>query len=284
MNNAVPFMSLIIGTIIYGLMNAIFRFVGDVNYFSAVFVILLLSTILILPVLSYKRKLRDTFSFKKVPFILSLGLFQSATWLLIFIAIMNTSIANAVLGYMITPVFVITLSPLMLRENTGKKIMLPLFLAVIGIVLIFDPRNLLESIPPVGIISGILAGFSYAMVQMLARKLKDQYDAFSLNFLATFFGMILLLPLFLLNASTLPNMTSLSIIILLSLGGTVGGIMVYYALKHILAQNVSIILLMEPLVSIVAALILFLEVPSLLTIFGGFLLLVADIIVIRSQS
>lgn len=284
MKKALPFVSLFIVTIIYGLMNILFRFAGGVTYFSAVFLILLLSTIFLLPILSCRKKLRVTLSLKKIQFIVLLGLFQSATWLLTFFAIMNTSIANAVLGYMTTPIFVIVFSPLVLREKIGKQIWLPLFLAVAGILLIFDPRNLLKSIVPLGVVSGMLAGFSYAMVEMLGRKLRDQYDPFSLNFLATSFGMLFLLPLVLLDSSALPNTISLIVFLLLSLGGTVGGIMVYYSLKYVLAQKVSIILLLEPLISIIAALILFFELPSSLTISGAILLLTADLLVIRSTQ
>jgi drug/metabolite transporter (DMT)-like permease len=213
-----------------------------------------------------------------------LGFFVSATWFLIYFAIMNTSIANAVLGYMTTPIFVIVLSPFLLKEHINKPIIAALCLALLGILLIFDPRNLVESIAPIGIISGILAGFASAMVEIIGRKLKDDYSPFSLTFLGTAVGMLFMFPAFLLEGSAIPNITTILIIIVLGLGGISGGTLLYYGLKHILAQSASIILLLEPFVSIVAAFILFVEIPSSLTILGATLLVIADIIIIQKQA
>jgi len=42
-------------------------------------------------------------------------------------------------------------------------------------------------------------------------------------------------------------------------------------------------MLLEPFVSIVAAFIIFIEVPSVLTILGAVLLVVADILIIQNQ-
>jgi drug/metabolite transporter (DMT)-like permease len=74
------------------------------------------------------------------------------------------------------------------------------------------------------------------------------------------------------------------IILLLGLAAISGGILACYGLKHLVAQSASIILLLEPLISMAAASILFLEIPSLSTILGAILLLIADVIIIRNQS
>lgn len=78
-------------------------------------------------------------------------------------------------------------------------------------------------------------------------------------------------------------MTTILIILVLGLGGVSGGTLLYYGLRHILAQNTSIILLLEPFVSIVAAFVLFVEIQSSLTILGAILLAIADIIIIQKQ-
>jgi drug/metabolite transporter (DMT)-like permease len=257
MSNKLPFAALFIATIIYGLTNILLRYAGKEHYFSIIFFVLLFSTIMFLPILKASGRLKEIGSHKKLKLIVPLGFFVSATWFLIYFAIMNTSIANAVLGYMTTPIFVIVLSPFLLKEHVNKPIIAALCLALLGVLLIFDPRNLVRSIAPVGIISGILAGFASAMVEIIGRKLKDDYSPFSL--------------------------TTILITIVLGLGGVSGGTLLYYGLKHILAQSTSIILLLEPFVSIVAAFILFVEIPSSLTILGAILLAIADIIIIQKQ-
>ena len=283
MSNRLPFAALFIATIIYGLTNILLRYAGKEHYFSIIFFVLFFSTIMFLPILKASGRLREIRSHKKLKLIVPLGFFISATWFLIYFAIMNTSIANAVLGYMTTPIFVIVLSPFLLKEHVNKPIIAALCLALLGVLLIFDPRNLVRSIAPIGIISGILAGFASAMVEIIGRKLKDDYSPFSLTFLGTAIGMLFMFPAFLLEGSTIPDLTTILIIIVLGLGGVSGGTLLYYGLKHILAQSTSIILLLEPFVSIVAAFILFVEIPSSLTILGAILLAIADIIIIQKQ-
>jgi drug/metabolite transporter (DMT)-like permease len=283
MSKRLPFAALFIATIIYGLTNILLRYAGKENYFSIIFFVLFFSTIMFMPILKISGGLSEIGSHKKLKLIVPLGFFVSATWFLIYFAIMNTSIANAVLGYMTTPIFVIVLSPFLLKEHVNKPIIAALCLALLGVLLIFDPRNLVKSIAPIGIISGILAGFASAMVEIIGRKLKDDYSPFSLTFLGTAVGMLFMFPAFLLEGSAIPDITTILIIIVLGLGGVSGGTLLYYGLKHILAQSTSIILLLEPFVSIVAAFILFVEIPSSLTILGAILLAIADIIIIQEQ-
>ena len=283
MSNKLPFAALFIATIIYGLTNILLRYAGKEHYFSIIFFVLFFSTIMFLPILKASGRLREIRSHKKLKLIVPLGFFISATWFLIYFAIMNTSIANAVLGYMTTPIFVIVLSPFLLKEHVNKPIIAALCLALLGVLLIFDPRNLVRSIAPIGIISGILAGFASAMVEIIGRRLRDDYSPFSLTFLGTTVGMLFMFPAFLLEGAAIPDLTTILIIIVLGLGGVSGGTLLYYGLKHILAQSTSIILLLEPFVSIVAAFVLFVEIPSSLTILGAILLAIADIIIIQKQ-
>jgi drug/metabolite transporter (DMT)-like permease len=283
MHKQFPFIALFTTTAIYGLTNILIRFASKENYFSTVFFVLLFSTIMFLPILKLGSGLSEVKSLKQLRLIVPLGFFVAATWFLIYFAIMNTSIANAVLGYMTTPIFVIALSPFLLKEHVNKPIAAALFLALLGVLLIFDPQNLIRAIAPVGIISGIFAGFASAMMEIIGRKLKDLYGPFSLTFLGTSMGMLFMIPAFVVTGLMIPDTTSVIVILLLGLGGVSGGTLLYYGLKHMPASSASIVLLLEPFVSIVAAFIIFIEVPSILTILGAVLLVVADIIIIQNQ-
>jgi drug/metabolite transporter (DMT)-like permease len=283
MHKQFPFIALFTTTVIYGLTNILIRFASKENYFSTVFFVLFFSTIMFLPILKLGSGLSEVKSLRQLRLIVPLGFFVAATWFLIYFAIMNTSIANAVLGYMTTPIFVIVLSPFLLKEHINKPIAAALFLALLGVLLIFDPQNLIRAIAPVGIISGIFAGFTSAMMEIIGRKLKNQYGPFSLTFIGTSIGMLFMFPTFLATGLIIPDTTSVIVILLLGLGGVSGGTLLYYGLKHIPASSASIVLLLEPFVSIVAAFIIFIEVPSILTILGAVLLVVADIIIIQNQ-
>ena len=283
MHKQFPFIALFTTTVIYGLTNILIRFASKENYFSTVFFVLFFSTIMFLPILRLGSGLSEVKSLRQLRLIVPLGFFVAATWFLIYSAIMNTSIANAVLGYMTTPIFVIVLSPFLLKEHINKPIVAALFLALLGVLLIFDPQNLIRAIAPVGIISGIFAGLASAMMEIIGRRLKNQYSPFSLTFVGTSIGMLFMFPMFLVTGLIIPDTTSVIIILLLGLGGVSGSTLLYYGLKHVPASSTSIVLLLEPFVSIIAAFIIFIEVPSILTILGAALLVVADIIIIQNQ-
>jgi drug/metabolite transporter (DMT)-like permease len=283
MRERLPFIALLVATVIYGFTNILIRFAGKENYFSVVFFVLLFSTLMFIPVLKLAGAFSEIWSLKQFRLILPLGFFVAATWLLIYFAIMKTSIANAVLGYATTPIFVVALSPFLLKEHINKSIMAALVFAIFGVLLIYDPRNLIQSIAPLGVISGILAGFASAIVEIIGRKLRNHYSPYSLTFLGTAVGMLFIFPVFLLTGATLPAVNSMGIVFLLGLGGVSGGTLLYYGLRHMLAQSASIIVLLEPFISIVAAFVIFIEVPSNLTIFGAILLVAADIIIIKKQ-
>jgi len=283
MKNKLPFIGLFFVIIIYGFCNILYRFIGSTNYLSVAFFILVFSSLLTIVILLASKKLHELKSLKKIKLTFALGVINVSVWLLIYFSIMNSSIANAVLGFITAPIFVAMLSPLILKENINKHILIALVIAVMGILLIFDPRNLTQSFISIGVISGIFVGFFSGMNSIIGRKLKDLYSPASLAFLGSFIGMLIMFPIYLLSNPIIPNTISMIIILTISTVGITGGILVYYSLKFIIAQSVQIILLLEPLISIIAAFVVFLEVPSLLTIVGGILLLFADLIIIRNQ-
>jgi len=284
MKNQLPIVGLFIITIIYGFTNIVYRFIGNVNFLFVAFLLMLFSTIILLPILKITKSLKEIRHLKKKKWLFVLGIVTATIWFTIYFSTTNTMIANAVFGFITSPIFVVVLSPFLLKENINRKIGIAFVISLIGIILIFDPIKILQSVISIGILAGLLMGFSSGMNSIAGRKLKDDYSPYSLVFLGSLIGMILIAPsLFFINLS-IPSLYSLLIIVLISIVGVTGGIAIFYSLKYIKAQSVSIILLLEPLISIIAAFIIFSEVPSVLTIIGGALLLGADVIIIKNQK
>lgn len=284
MKNKLPLLGLFFTTVIFSFANIAYRFIANKNYFSVVFFILLFSSVLTLAILVFSKKLKELRPLKKVKFIIIIGITNSITWFLMYFSITNTSIAQAVLGFITCPVFVAILSPFVLKESINRSILFSLLLALIGIILIFNPENLMQFIAPLGIISGIFVGVSSGADRIVGRMLKNDYSPQSLAFLGSFIGLLIMTPVFIFSNPSIPDTSSLAIILLISAIGITGGMTIYYSLRHIIAQNVAIILLLEPLISIAAAFLIFLEVPPPLTFLGGVLLLIADIIIIKKSD
>jgi len=283
MKNQLPFIGLFIITIIYGFTNLAYRFIGDVNFILVAFLLMLSSTLILLPILKVTKSFKELKHLKEKKWLFVLGMVTALIWLAIYFSTTNTMIANAVFGFITSPIFVVILSPFLLKENINRKIGIAFIISLVGIILIFDPMKILQSTISIGILVGILMGFSSGMNSIAGRKLKDDYSPYPLVFLGSLIGMIMVSPALLFINVSIPSLYSVLVIALISIVGVSGGIIIYYSLKYIKAQNVSIILLLEPLISIIAAFLVFFEVPSLLTIVGGILLLFADIIIIRNQ-
>ena len=284
MKNKLPWIGLFLITILWGFVNILYRFIESANYFSVAFFLLLFSSIIAFAILIFSKKLKELRPLKKIKLIIIIGIVNSATWFLVYFAVTNTSIAQAVLGFITPPIFVAILSPFVLKENINRKILFALIMALIGIILIFNPESLVKSMASFGIISGIFVGLCSSADRIVGRLLKNDYSPQSLAFLGSFMGLLLMTPVFIFSNPIIPNEISLAIILIISAAGIMGGIAIYYSLRHIIAQKVSIILLLEPLISIIAAFLIFLEIPSPLTIVGGALLIIANIIIIKNQS
>jgi drug/metabolite transporter (DMT)-like permease len=245
---------------------------------------MLFSVIILFPILKITKSLKEIRHLKKKKWLLILGLVTATIWFTIYFSTTNTMIANAVFGFITSPIFVVLLSPFLLKENINRKIGIAFLISLVGIILIFDPIKILQSVISIGILAGILMGFSSGMNSIAGRKLKDDYSPYSLVFLGSLIGMIIISPTLFFVDMYIPNIYSILIIVLISIVGVSGGVAIFYSLKYIKAQSVSIILLLEPLISIIAALIIFSEIPSMLTILGGALLIVSDVIIIKNQK
>ena len=284
MKNQLPIIGLFIITIIYGFTNIVYRFISNINFLFVAFLLMLFSTLILLPILKITKSLKEIRHLKKKKWLFVLGIVTATIWFTIYFSTTNTMIANAVFGFITSPIFVVVLSPFLLKENINRKIGIAFVISLIGIILIFDPTKILQSVISIGILAGFLMGFSSGMNSIAGRKLKDDYSPYSLVFLGSLIGMILIAPTLFFISLSIPSLYSILVILLISIVGVTGGIAIFYSLKYIKAQSVSIILLLEPLISIIAAFIIFSEVPSMLTILGGALLIISDVIIIKNQK
>ena len=81
------------------------------------------------------------------------------------------------------PIFSVVLAKYFLKEKIEKKTLWGLFLAVVGIAFILDPRTFsFSSRETIGNLLGLCSGFSYAMMALIAKpvlkKVSGYYVAF----------------------------------------------------------------------------------------------------------
>jgi len=99
------------------------------------------------------------------------GIALGFNWIFLFEAYKYTTVAIATLCYYMAPVFVILLSPLILKERLTKKKVLCTFAAVIGAVLISGVTGVAGG-SFTGIFFGLLTAFLYCSVMLLNKLIK----------------------------------------------------------------------------------------------------------------
>jgi len=219
-----------------------------------------------------------------IPILAALGLIVALTVALYTYSIKHTTAANAALLVNSSPLYVAVLGPLLLKEKPAKYTAISLVLAVIGIVLLSDPQHLeVGSEAWDGIMAGALSGFTYAWAMLIGRKLRGRVTGLTQTMWSVGITMLVLTPWAFAApghrvVENLPYLIPLGIF---SLG--LSYLCYFSGLQRIPAQVVSVVALFEPVAGILIGLIAFGEVPGLLGVFGGVLILISIYLISQSD-
>jgi len=210
--------------------------------------------------------------------LLFLGFILSVHWVSFFQSIQVSSVAIGLLSYSTFPVFTTFLEPLFFKERLVKANVLFSLLCLFGVFLII-PSFQLNNSTFRGVLWGLFAGFTFAILTIFNRKLTQKLSPLSIAFYQDLFATIFLLPfLFVLR----PSLSSRDILLLIILGTvcTAGSHTLFIkGMRYIKAQTASIISALEPVYGILFALLFLDEMPSLRTITGGCVILVSQVLI-----
>ncbi|MBI2184000.1 MAG: DMT family transporter [Thaumarchaeota archaeon] len=208
------------------------------------------------------------------------GVLQAVAWTAFFTAFKYTTVANAVLLLYTAPIIVAILAPYILREPRQPRVYLPLLLATLGTILIFSNAGLGEQVETLGVLSGLTAGFLFALLIMADRKLSQTYTSQSIVSAQLISAAIILAPAPFLEQTT-PSLTEAALLVILGLVHT--GFALYLYLKGLRltpAQHAVVIQYLEPASAIFYAALLLSELPDTTSLLGGGLIVAANLILI----
>ena len=214
--------------------------------------------------LIFARKRLDKQAIKQNLWVLLLsGAFIGINWILLFEAYRHTTIATATLCYYLAPVFVILLSPLVLKERLSVGKGLCALVAVVGMVFVSGVFEGGLDSRLAGILFGVGAAAFYAGVVLLNKKLKP-IGAMDCTIVQLAAAALVLLPYTLVteNYATLSLDTS-AVWMLIAVGIVHTGVAyaLYFGSVHRLpAQTVAIFSYIDPVVAILLS-ALFLQEP-----------------------
>ncbi|MFS0862596.1 DMT family transporter [Fredinandcohnia sp. 179-A 10B2 NHS] len=191
-------------------------------------------------------------------------------------------------GWLISfsPIFTVILSILFLHEKINIQKALGMILAIIGVLLVSISRSgqSFEIVINIGFLLMVLSTLNWAVYSVLLKSLKIPYPPLLVTFYMCVIGFILTTPFIIRDRGwetlTLLNQTEWAH--LLFLGIFVSGIGYWYwgkALEGLEASKVSMFLYLEPIITLIAAVLLLQERIILVSVAGGIIIIIGVIIV-----
>jgi len=194
-------------------------------------------------------------------------------WFAFFQSIQVSTVAVGLLAYSTAPVFTVLLEPA-LGERFSLRSLAAAALCTAGVALIvprWDPGHALFQ----GAAWGVAAGFSFALLSLLNRRLVQRHHAIHLALVQDAGAALVLLPLLPLFWR-LPTVREVALLVVLGVVCTALAHALYiHSMRRVRAGVAAGSSAMEPVYGIVLAVLLLDEVPAPRTVLGGVLILAA---------
>jgi drug/metabolite transporter, DME family len=174
-------------------------------------------------------------------------------YLLYFYTIRESTVGTAAILLYSSPVFVVVLARLFLKEALNAAKVLALFLTMGGIFLVaggYDPANL--EVSPKVLLAGLLSGLTYGLYSIFGRPVAGRLRSSIILSYALFFGASLLVVAALPTLGTLAGLSvgSYALLLMLAVVHTALGFALYtFGLGRLGAGRVAIVATVEPVVA-----------------------------------
>lgn len=196
----------------------------------------------------------------------------------------NASAAGWIISF--SPVFTVILSVFFLHEKMTVLKASGMIVAIIGVLLVTTATNQ-QSFQPsinVGYLLMILSTLNWAIYSVLLKRLHIQLPSLVVTFYMCLIGFTLTTPFLVRNKGweMIPFLTSVEWAHLLFLGVFVSGVAYWYwakALEVLEASQVSVFLYLEPVATLITAVLLLQEKIIPVSILGGIIIIMGVILV-----
>ncbi|MEO8559768.1 MAG: DMT family transporter, partial [Rhodospirillales bacterium] len=197
-----------------------------------------------------------------------------------------TSVANATLLANFAPIFVTLGSWLLFGERFTRLFLAGLGLAMLGAVALMGSSLNLGTQHLYGDLLGLACGCFYGGYILTIAKLRSRFDTLTVMLWSGLVTFLLLLPLVWIQGESLiaPSLYGWLILIGLALISHAGGqSLIAFSLAHLPAAFSSVVLLMQPVIATILAVIVLHEAPVLWQLLGGVIVLIGIYIAKRGS-
>jgi drug/metabolite transporter (DMT)-like permease len=217
---------------------------------------------------------------RNLPFLLGSGIVFGFNWMFLFKSYQYTTIANATLSYYCAPIFVMLLSPFILKERLTLPKVLCTLAAMIGMFCIVGTSGEREANHFLGIAYGLVAAGLYAGVVLFNKFLKD-LKAVESTFFQLFIAAVALLPYVLLSENLhYFSLGSSGWALLLVIGIIHTGavyILFFSSIQKLEGQIIALFSYIDPISAIIMSSLLLQEKMTGMQILGGSLIIGATL-------
>ncbi len=230
---------------------------------------------------------------KNAAILLVSGVVLGANWIFLFEAYRNTTIANAALSYYFAPVFVLCLTPVVLKEKLSVKKIVCIGVALLGMFFIVGggANGALGGGSLTGIACGFTAAGFYASLMLLNKFIKN-LSGLETTLMQLAVASLVLLPYAAVTGGGegLFHLAGLSLLLVLILGVVhtgIGFFLFFSGMKGLKGQSIAALSYLDPVTSVVLSCVVLQEGMTPLALTGGALLLGATFVserkLIRTQ-
>ena len=211
------------------------------------------------------------------------GMFIGINWILLFEAYRYTTVATATLCYYLAPVFVILVSPLVLKERITAKKLICAFAALLGMVFVSGVLDVGFNFSELtGVILGLCAAVLYAAAVIMNKKMRD-IASFDMTVVQLAIAGTVLLPYTLIteDMNVFAGLPAVSYILLavLAIVHTGFAYALYFgSIRNVSAQTAAIFSYFDPVVAILLSALVLKEPMTPLSIVGAVLILGSTLI------
>ncbi len=270
---------LILASICYTMMSVLIRLLAkEIPIFSQIFLRYIVAATAVFSFAKITKtnlRLKNTKDYLIMFFIAIFG--YAFSTIFFTLAILNTTISNAVFIFSIYVVFTPILGFLFLRERISKFVILAIIFSFAGLYLLFNPTNINHSL---GGVFALISALFQASYLIGGRKLKG-YPAKTILVYCTLCGVISLgiislivernfyIPSGILHQSIFTLTPFIWLVILIfGLDNFFAWLFLNKGLQTVKAGTSSIILLTEPVLATLLGIIFYNEIPQLTSILG----------------
>jgi len=215
--------------------------------------------------------------------VVSLGVVATVSFVSFVVALQYTSVANANLLFFVSPVVTPFLADKLLGERISKLAIMALVLAILGVFVVGYPElQMPELRDSIGMAMAFGGGFFASLSTVLRKMVDKSVPSYVITVYRNVVTAMCTLPLMLFTRGSFEmNSITLSLLAILGIVNTgLAGLLTVDAMGKIKAQDAAVLRYAEPLGAILLAWVFLSELPSIYTVVGGGLILLAGYMVV----